>query len=95
VRRLATSVLTAAPAALGEIRAALAARDGGRVVAAAHGLKGEALTIGAPALAAALKGAELAGRVGDLEAAARSLARAEIQWQELSARLRANIEREP
>lgn len=55
---------------LTEIATALAAGDAAAVVRPAHTLKSSSATVGAPALAAAARAIELAGRAGNLEAVA-------------------------
>jgi CheY-like chemotaxis protein/HPt (histidine-containing phosphotransfer) domain-containing protein len=91
-RTLAATLLAETPGTLDDIRKAIAARDAERIAHAAHGLRGNCLTIGAGAMGSRLSEVELAGRHNDLDAAQRSLATVEFLWHELSLQLHAGIE---
>ncbi|WP_422928647.1 PAS domain S-box protein [Singulisphaera sp. PoT] len=92
---LADSILTTTPGSLDEIRAAIAERDPRRLEAAAHGLKGNCLTIGANSLGVALHEIELAGHRGDIDSAVSPLERVESLWDELKSQLRDGTQSNP
>jgi len=90
-RILADSILTTTPTVLDEIRAAISVQDAQRLYAAAHGFKGNCLTIGANDLGAALLDMELAGHRGDLGFAVESLRKVESLWKDLMVLLQSGI----
>jgi two-component system chemotaxis response regulator CheY len=84
-------LMASAPEMLAQIQAALAAGDGARVLADAHGLKGDCLTLGADALGAACEGMEKAAQQGDLAAARALLAQAERELTRLRRAVEAHL----
>ena len=91
VHEVVASFLDAAPRAMADIEAALAAGDYTRLVAEAHGLKGICLTIGAEALACSCRELEEAGRRAERSGARAALAPARGEWAELQAVLATHL----
>ncbi|MBV8229932.1 MAG: response regulator, partial [Planctomycetaceae bacterium] len=95
VGALLGSFLAAAPAAVAGIGESLAAGDAVGAAAAAHGLKGISLTIGAAALAASCGALAEAGRRGDLAAARAAFAEVQRHWIDLKPALEHHLRAAP
>ena len=95
VGALLGSFLAAAPAAVAGIGESLAAGDAVGAAAAAHGLKGISLTIGAAALAASCGALVEAGRRGDLAAARAAFTEVQRHWIDLKPALEHHLRAAP
>jgi HPt (histidine-containing phosphotransfer) domain-containing protein len=87
-REVAESFLEAAPGCLTLIDEAISCADGRKLAAAAHGLKGISLTIGADNLATSCQTLEDAGRRGDFRELQAEFARAGRAWEQVRAELK-------